>query len=181
MLPSSSSSKNKEVLSIMMGKNEGSGLGFVSKYLLIDGSCQLSLLNMALVCIESVGWGIHLSHWVTATTWVIMLLWVIQRIPRSSSYYRWVFMFSSSQMLPSLPVVPSQMFERSQPRVMSIILCQSCSNSVLLYHTTICILFRVVDGGNIMALLRRISSCRRQHIIQEEDLGTFQCLRACMP
>ena len=51
----------------------------------------------------------------------------------------------------------------------------------LFCYTNLYTLFRVADEGIIMALLRRISSCRRQHIIQERDLGTLQYLRACMP
>ena len=116
------------------GENEGTGLGFVSKYLLIDGSCQLLLLNMAIVCVESVGWGIHLSLRVTATIWVITLLWVIQRIPQSSSYYGWVFVSSSSQVLLGHCVVPSKMFKGSQPRVVY----QIVSVLYHLYHTSFC-------------------------------------------
>ena len=44
------------------GENEGNRLSFVSKYLSIGASCRSSLLNMALVCIDSVSLGIHLSH-----------------------------------------------------------------------------------------------------------------------
>jgi len=43
-------------------------------------------------------------------------------------------------------------------------------------------LFRVDDGGIIMALLQRVTSCQLQLITQEYDLETpFQYLRSCMP
>jgi hypothetical protein len=42
----------------------------------------------------------------------------------------------------------------------------------LLYLITFLCQFHVDDGGYIKALLRRVFSCRLQHIIQELDLET---------
>ena len=53
---------------------------------------------------------------------------------------------------------------------------------LVLIHYHLIPLSRVDDVGNIMALLRLITSCRLQLIIQEADLETlFWYPRACMP
>ena len=52
--------KNKRGTVNHDGENEGNGLN-LRQNVFLNGNCQLSPLNMALVCIDSVNWGIHLS------------------------------------------------------------------------------------------------------------------------
>jgi hypothetical protein len=153
-------------------KFEGSGSSFGKHY----GSCLLSPLNMAHVCVLSYSWVIFLSlshtnpmsHHTPST--------LTRRVPQLSSHYVLVYL-SIESMLPSLflcltmfkgsfnPNQPLCSITNLHPRV------SLCSFNPLSYITFLC-QFCVDDGGNIMALLRRVYSCRLQHIIQELDLET---------
>ena len=87
-----------------------------------------------------------------------------------------------SQMLPHSrvvsPICSREVLFGKRPLLIWPPLVQSKITPIILRY----LLFRVNDAGIIMALLRRITSCRLQLIIREDDLETSsQYLGACMP
>jgi hypothetical protein len=133
----------------------------------------LSPLNMAPVCISSYSWVIHLSlshtnsmcHHTFSSSRRVLLL---------SSHYILVLVESMLPSQLSCLIMFKGSFTSNHPSAVlpvSISCVSPYSFDSPSYITFLC-QFHVDDGGYIKALLRRVFSCRLQHIIQELDLET---------